>query len=383
MTIAITHQFVSAKADGVDVTLVQPSNWGTAATNASNSTHSISMATARLLGRSTAGAGAVEEIDVTNATQRANVGFGGLAVKTTILTADITDANVTLAKLANVSATSRLIGRASAGAGVPEEITIGTGLSLSGTTLSAAVAPPGAFKNLAIKVASNTTVGCNSDFITMTDGTAFQTIAVNGTVNLGTNGAANSLDTGTIAIDTWYYIWAIATAGGSQGFLASLSSTAPTMPAGYTFKARVGAVQTIHSSATLYGTWQLGREAQYINGLAQTTQWPNLATGTTGTIISGAGAGTFVGNANALTRFVPSTASRVRGVISTGNTVGNVAIAPNNSFLGPQGANPIPCYGNGNLTAAPFDFLMESNFLYFATDVASGRANISGWQDNI
>ena len=47
---------------------------------------------------------------------------------------------VTYAKLQDVSATNRLLGRASAGSGDTEEITIGSGLSLSGTTLSA-IAP--------------------------------------------------------------------------------------------------------------------------------------------------------------------------------------------------------------------------------------------------
>lgn len=41
-------------------------------------------------------------------------------------------------RIQNVSATNRLLGRASAGAGVIEEITIGSGLTLTGTTLSAA-----------------------------------------------------------------------------------------------------------------------------------------------------------------------------------------------------------------------------------------------------
>ena len=44
---------------------------------------------------------------------------------------------VTYAKLQDVSATNRLLGRATAGSGDAEEITIGSGLSLSGTTLSA------------------------------------------------------------------------------------------------------------------------------------------------------------------------------------------------------------------------------------------------------
>jgi hypothetical protein len=56
MAISIVHQFVSAKPDGVDSSLVQPSNW--------NAPHTIQMATARLIGRTTAGTGAAEEITV-------------------------------------------------------------------------------------------------------------------------------------------------------------------------------------------------------------------------------------------------------------------------------------------------------------------------------
>ena len=63
----ITHAFASAKADGGDATLVKPSDW--------NAAHVIGAAT------------------------------------------------ITLAMLANISATQRLIGRNSAGAGVPEEVT--------------------------------------------------------------------------------------------------------------------------------------------------------------------------------------------------------------------------------------------------------------------
>jgi hypothetical protein len=54
MTVSLKHKFTSAVADGGDTNLVQPSNW--------NDEHDLVMATDRLLGRTTAGTGAAEEI---------------------------------------------------------------------------------------------------------------------------------------------------------------------------------------------------------------------------------------------------------------------------------------------------------------------------------
>lgn len=54
-----------------------------------------------------------------------------------VTTNKIANDAVTYAKIQNVSTTSRLLGRASAGAGDIEEITIGSGLTLTGTTISA------------------------------------------------------------------------------------------------------------------------------------------------------------------------------------------------------------------------------------------------------
>ena len=56
MAISLKHAFNSGKTDGVDATLVQPSNW--------NAEHTLQMATGKLLGRTTASTGAAEEIAV-------------------------------------------------------------------------------------------------------------------------------------------------------------------------------------------------------------------------------------------------------------------------------------------------------------------------------
>lgn len=55
-----------------------------------------------------------------------------------LVTADLANDAVTYAKMQNVSAASKLVGRGSAGgAGDPEEITLGSGLTMTGTTLAA------------------------------------------------------------------------------------------------------------------------------------------------------------------------------------------------------------------------------------------------------
>lgn len=56
MTVSLKHTFQSAKADGADTTVVQPSDW--------NDEHQLTLASGRLLGRTTAGDGAAEEISV-------------------------------------------------------------------------------------------------------------------------------------------------------------------------------------------------------------------------------------------------------------------------------------------------------------------------------
>lgn len=58
-------------------------------------------------------------------------------------------------------------------------------------------------------------------------------------------GNAGALDTGSIANSTWYHVWLIKRVDtGVVDVLISLSATAPTMPANYTLKRRIGAMRT-------------------------------------------------------------------------------------------------------------------------------------------
>lgn len=312
-------------------------------------------------------------------------GVPGQIQDATVATASIATSAVTYAKIQNVT-TNRLLGNVSGSGAAPQEITIGKGLVVNSTTLTAPAFPPSAiFKNLSIKVASTTTVTVAADFVVTTDGTNYQTTALSGTVNLGTNGAANALDSGTIAIDTWYAIWAIAKSDGTTAALASTSFTSPTLPSGYTFKSRIGAVQTIHSTATLYGTWQFGRVSQYVVGLASTSALPVMASGNAGNVTTP----TWVSIATA--RFVPSTASEIDVVLSLppGGT-GGILAAPNNSYGGNTSTtNPPPLMANGGGTivqniSMPGRLVLESSNIYWAaSNGANGLLYCRGWVDNI
>jgi hypothetical protein len=66
------------------------------------------------------------------------------------------------------------------------------------------------------------------------------------TIDPTSTGAAG-LDTGSPSSNTWYYLWLISN-GITHSAMLSLSGTAPTMPAGYSYRARVGAARYKTSS---------------------------------------------------------------------------------------------------------------------------------------
>jgi hypothetical protein len=200
----------------------------------------ITMATARLLGRTTASTGAVEEITVgTGLTLSAGsltasggtgtvthtgaltanqlvVGNGTADIKVSDLTGDVTTSGgvattiansaVTYAKIQNVSANSKLLGSSATGSGSPpSEIALGTGISMSGSTLNA-TGTGGTVTTTGSPASGNLTKFSGASSITNADltgdvttsGTEATTLA---TVNLTTGTFADSTHVGQFTVN--------------------------------------------------------------------------------------------------------------------------------------------------------------------------------------
>ena len=129
MTVSLKHTFASAKPDGTDTSLVQPSNW--------NAEHELTLATNKVLGRATAGTGAAEELSIGTAL---SISGGTLAVTTVPVANGGTGAN-TLTGYVKGSGTSAF----TASATVPTSDLSGTLAAANGGT---GLSSPGASGNI-------------------------------------------------------------------------------------------------------------------------------------------------------------------------------------------------------------------------------------------
>mgnify|MGYP005725854977 CR=1 FL=1 len=137
------------------------------------------------------------------------------------------------------------------------------------------------YQNLKIRTTANnsTVITCDSVLLENSSGVLIKVDNVNVTLN-ATGTGLNGLDTGSLAGAKFYYIYIINN-GSTTGAIASLSSTSPTLPSGYTYKARVGGVATnTTSGADLLPGQQIN--SQY--------QFAHIATGVKTKVTDGSGA---------------------------------------------------------------------------------------------
>lgn len=248
---------------------------------------------------------------------------------------------------------------------------------------SAAASIQGAFKNLtASATGANATVSVSADEIAVEDsGNTYKTLrAVALSINSAASGA-NGLDTGVLAASTWYSVWAIfnPTTATTAGLL-SLSATAPTMPSGYTMRARIGWIRT-DGTANKYplSFLQSGRRVQYkVAAGSNVAALPQMASGAAGNNT----APTWV--AIDTSSFVPPTAGGIRFFSRYVGVGYGTIVAPSNVYGNVSSANPPPFVVNGgdaNGSGAQGEFVLESSNIYWASPGASGLLTCIGWED--
>lgn len=233
----------------------------------------------------------------------------------------------------------------------------------------------GSFSNLkASATGLSAIVTTTADSICLKDSSNNQVVvnSVSITPSLATSGA-NGLDTGVSAINTWYAVWVIWNGTTTAGLL-SLSATAPTMPGGYTHKARVGAVRT-DGTANKYplSYTQFGNSARYKVAAGSNVTAPPVMS---------SGAVTWPA-AVAVGAFVPPTASHINLsayllAISTA-----AYVAPNAAYA--QLDSPIAQASSGTqggTFSTPMSMLLESTNIYYGSG-ASTKLLCFGWEDNL
>lgn len=232
------------------------------------------------------------------------------------------------------------------------------------------------FRNLAASATgSSSSVSVSADEVVVRNASGDPALLTG--VSLSIDSAAsgvNGLDTGAVASNTWYAIWVIWN-GTTVAGLLSLSGTAPTMPGGYTHKARVGWIRT-DSTVNKYPLAfnQKGRRAQYALSGAL-TDYPQMFFGTT----SGA-------QAVAVGSFCPTTAGAIAVTWGVAGTGSGSSIA-----IGPSAAAVSSSAGFAYLGSSSVSFsatnnclmILESSSIYVSSSNANGFVGCTGWEDNL
>lgn len=280
--------------------------------------------------------------------------------------------SITNASLANMAA-GTLKGNLSGGSAAPSDNTI----SAVAAALGQYMPPTPLVKNLQITNGatpnSQIAVTADSAIIGNAAGTAaVYRSAIAFTISSGTAGA-NGLDTGTLAVSTWYYVYLIDNGTAPAG-LISKSATAPTLPSGYTYYERIGTVRT-DSVLNFYRTLQVGKVTQFtVRSGTNTAYYLQMATGAYGNV----SVPTYV-TVN-VASFVPPTATEI-DVVLVG--VGNIILVGPSSGFGSYTSSSPPPFATyfGVYSVTKGRMVLESSNLYYASQ--GGSMFCAGWVDAV
>lgn len=190
------------------------------------------------------------------------------------------------------------------------------------------------------------------------------------------NAGVNGLDVGVAnsqTANTWYYLWVIWNGTTTAGLL-SLSATAPTMPAGYTHKARVGAVRTDGTGNKYPLSFiQAGRKVRYKVAAGSNVTTPPVMS---------SGAVTWPASV-AVGAFVPPTASHINLAAYLLAVSTAAYVAPNGAYA--QTDCPIAqvsAGAQGGTFSSIVSMQLESTNITYGAG-ASTKLLCFGWEDNL
>lgn len=207
-------------------------------------------------------------------------------------------------------------------------------LNYENTTLSPSVIP--GYRNL---VANNnsgsptTTLDITIDDAVLknTGGAPKLHSSVSLSANITVSGA-NGLDTGVEASSTWYYLWIISD-GTTAAALLSTSATAPTMPANYTYKTRVGGVYNNGSG----NFWTFRQLDDHYFPVRQLYPWPSDTWTANTDPTSATGYKTLLMDGSSSKPFVPPIAVQIFGTIGFTTAAGSrMIISASTDGIGAQ-----------------------------------------------
>ncbi|WP_416772088.1 phage tail protein [Pseudomonas sp. RHF3.3-3] len=246
------------------------------------------------------------------------------------------------------------------------------------------VAIAGAYKGLTASASGQSSlVNVAADQLVVGNDASFKVLSA---LSLSINSAVigvNGLDSGALAASNWYSVWVIWSSASGVAGLLSLSATAPTLPSGYTHKARVGWVRT-DATANKYPFRfsQVGGRVGYIvTAGTNVTAYPTIASG----IASPAVAASISG-------VVPPGASMIK--LTGGTTSGQINVSPSaafssavNQYLSTSYLTAAPIAGGynsgGPVTTIHGELLIEGSSVMYGSTATTGILQCMGWEDNL
>lgn len=238
----------------------------------------------------------------------------------------------------------------------------------------------GQYKDISGTWNSTTTATWTAALIILQDGggVSFPLKNFNHALNITTMGAGG-LDTGALASNTWYYVYAIYNPTTQTSATLISVSTAPTLPAGYTLFAPISSIY-LDSGTHIRGFLQVNDTFQHLVG-SNLANAPILASGSVGNTTTPSWSGASVSSA------VAPRAKSIKLSLFGLFAGPEVMAAPNTSYGAySNSANPPPMMlantsGSSTGNSIPGEFLLESSNVYYASNGGSGSALIcTGWR---